>query len=103
MGFFIISSLLHPPYRALLRSPCRATFFCFPYASGQSDLNGEYDAAKYKHPKQPIHIRTSDVMKRMTLEEKVGQMVQLDKTAAALEIMKEYSIWSVLGDRRILR
>ncbi|GAB2285660.1 hypothetical protein Dimus_020101 [Dionaea muscipula] len=68
-------------------------FLCFWAAR----TNGEYDVAKYKDPKQPIHIRISDLMKRMTLEEKVGQMVQLDRTAATPQIMKEYSIGSVLS------
>ncbi|KAK8712985.1 hypothetical protein V6N13_148213 [Hibiscus sabdariffa] len=31
---------------------------------------------KYKDPKQPIPVRIQDLLDRMTLEEKIGQMVQ---------------------------
>ncbi|OMO77088.1 hypothetical protein COLO4_25351 [Corchorus olitorius] len=52
---------------------------------------------KYKDPSLPISTRIQDLMKRMTLEEKIGQMAQLDRTKATPEIMKEYSIGSVLS------
>lgn len=47
---------------------------------------------KYKDPKQPINVRIKDLMIRMTLEEKIGQMVQIDRTVASSEVMKNYSI-----------
>lgn len=47
---------------------------------------------KYKDPKQPINVRIKDLMIRMTLEEKIGQMVQIDRTVASYEVMKNYSI-----------
>lgn len=47
---------------------------------------------KYKDSKQPLNIRISDLLSRMTLEEKIGQMVQIDRTVATPEIMKNYSI-----------
>jgi len=31
-------------------------------------------------------------MRRMTLEEKIGQMVQIDRTVASAEVMKNYFI-----------
>lgn len=54
---------------------------------------GEY--AKYKDPKQPIYARIKDLMKRMTLKEKIGQMTQIDRTAATAEIMRDYSIGKI--------
>ncbi|KAL9275717.1 Lysosomal beta glucosidase-like protein [Drosera capensis] len=51
----------------------------------------------YKDPKQLIPLRIRDLMKRMTLEEKVGQMVQIERATATPEIMKEFSIGSVLS------
>ena len=47
---------------------------------------------KYKDPKQPINVRIKDLMIRMSLEEKIGQMVQIDRTVASYEVMKNYSI-----------
>ncbi|XP_043695617.1 beta-glucosidase BoGH3B-like [Telopea speciosissima] len=57
----------------------------------------EADYLKYKDPKQGLNVRIRDLMKRMTLEEKIGQMMQLDVTKSTPEIMKTYSIGSVLS------
>lgn len=57
----------------------------------------EADYMKYKDPKQPLNVRINDLMKRMTLEEKIGQMVQIDRTVASNEVMKKYYIGSVLS------
>lgn len=35
---------------------------------------------KYKDPKQPLGARIRDLMSRMTLEEKIGQMVQIERS-----------------------
>ncbi|CAA2969976.1 lysosomal beta glucosidase-like [Olea europaea subsp. europaea] len=51
----------------------------------------------YKDPKHPINHRIKDLMGRMTLEEKIGQMVQIDRTVASAEVMKKYYIGSVLS------
>lgn len=52
----------------------------------------EAEYMKYKDPKQPVGARIKDLMKRMTLEEKIGQMVQIERTVATSEIMKKYFI-----------
>ncbi|XP_074370767.1 uncharacterized protein LOC141711937 [Apium graveolens] len=52
---------------------------------------------KYKDPKQPINVRIKDLMTRMTLEEKIGQMVQIDRSVASSEVMRNYSIGSILS------
>ncbi|KAJ4720515.1 Beta-glucosidase [Melia azedarach] len=57
--------------------------------------NAEY--VKYKDPKQPVAVRVKDLLSRMTLEEKIGQMVQIDRTVATAQTMKDYSIGSVLS------
>lgn len=46
----------------------------------------------YKDPKQPIGRRIKDLMDRMTLEEKIGQMVQIDRTVASAEVINKYYI-----------
>ncbi|TXG73484.1 hypothetical protein EZV62_002063 [Acer yangbiense] len=63
--------------------------------AASSTVEAEY--MKYKDPKQPKNTRIKDLMSRMTLSEKIGQMVQLDRTAATAEIMKDYSIGSILS------
>ncbi|XVF47057.1 hypothetical protein PTKIN_Ptkin03bG0078600 [Pterospermum kingtungense] len=52
---------------------------------------------KYKDPKQPVGVRIKDLMKRMTLAEKIGQMTQIERTVATPDVMKKYSIGSVLS------
>ncbi|CAK8533005.1 unnamed protein product [Lathyrus sativus] len=56
---------------------------------------GEY--LKYKDPKQPLNTRIKDLVDRMTLEEKIGQMVQIDRTVASADVMNKYYIGSVLS------
>lgn len=50
---------------------------------------------RYKDPKQPLNVRINDLLGRMTLEEKIGQMVQIDRTVASKEVMKKYLIGNV--------
>lgn len=47
---------------------------------------------KYKDPKLAINVRIKDLMNRMTLAEKIGQMVQIDRTVASNKVMKKYLI-----------
>ncbi|XP_038900909.1 beta-glucosidase BoGH3B-like [Benincasa hispida] len=55
------------------------------------------DYVKYKDPIQPLNVRIKDLMDRMTLAEKIGQMAQLDRSVVTPEIMRDYSIGSVLS------
>ncbi|KAB1226908.1 Beta-glucosidase BoGH3B [Morella rubra] len=57
----------------------------------------EADYMKYKDPKQPLGCRIKDLMKRMTLAEKIGQMVQIERSVATPDVMKQYFIGSVLS------
>ncbi|CAN1251663.1 Beta-glucosidase BoGH3B [Linum perenne] len=52
---------------------------------------------KYKDPKQPVGARIKDLLKRMTVEEKIGQMVQVDRLVASPDVMKKYFLGSVLS------
>ncbi|KAH9613639.1 hypothetical protein KSS87_008244 [Heliosperma pusillum] len=57
--------------------------------------NAEY--IKYKDPRQPLNKRIRDLMDRMTLEEKIGQMTQIERSVASTEVMNKYFIGSVLS------
>ncbi|XP_054796334.1 uncharacterized protein LOC129301765 [Prosopis cineraria] len=57
----------------------------------------EAEYLKYKDPKQPLNARVKDLLKRMTLEEKIGQMTQIERLNATAEVMKKYFIGSVLS------
>ncbi|KAK9912186.1 hypothetical protein M0R45_036058 [Rubus argutus] len=52
---------------------------------------------KYKDPQQPVAVRVGDLLGRMTLQEKIGQMVQIDRSVANVNTLKTYSIGSVLS------
>ncbi|RZC48350.1 hypothetical protein C5167_041286 [Papaver somniferum] len=52
---------------------------------------------RYKDPKQPIGARVRDLMKRMTLEEKIGQMTQIERGVASAYAIKNWYIGSVLS------
>ncbi|XP_050221637.1 uncharacterized protein LOC126671863 [Mercurialis annua] len=52
---------------------------------------------KYKDPKQALGARIKDLMKRMSVEEKIGQMVQIERSVATPDVMAKYFIGSVLS------
>nr|GLL32428.1 uncharacterized protein LOC109191669 [Ipomoea trifida] len=52
---------------------------------------------KYKDPKQPVGVRIRDLMKRMSLAEKVGQMTQIERHVASPDVINKYFIGSVLS------
>ncbi|KAL8210511.1 hypothetical protein R6Q57_004948 [Mikania cordata] len=57
----------------------------------------EVEYFKYKDPKQRIGVRIKDLMKRMTLEEKIGQMTQADRSVLSKDDMKNFFIGSILS------
>ncbi|CAA0842360.1 Glycosyl hydrolase family protein [Striga hermonthica] len=51
----------------------------------------------YKDPYAPIEARVRDLLSRMTLREKVGQMTQIERSVATLSAIKDLSIGSILS------
>lgn len=47
---------------------------------------------KYKDPNLPLNVRIKDLMGRMTLEEKIGQMTQIERSVASAAVMNKYFI-----------
>jgi hypothetical protein len=52
--------------------------------------------AKYRDPRQPLNARVDDLLRRMTLAEKIGQMSQIDQENATAGVISKYFIGSVL-------
>lgn len=52
----------------------------------------EAEYIKYKDPKQSLNVRIRDLLGRMTLEEKIGQMCQIERKDASPDVMKKYFI-----------
>ncbi|XP_044481657.1 beta-glucosidase BoGH3B-like [Mangifera indica] len=59
--------------------------------------SAEAEYMKYKDPTQLIGVRIKDLMKRMTMEEKIGQMTQIERNVSSAEVMKKYFIGSLLS------
>ncbi|KAG4982793.1 Beta-glucosidase BoGH3B [Glycine max] len=59
--------------------------------------SSEAEYLKYKDPKAPLNVRISDLLKRMSLEEKIGQMTQIERSVATPDVMNKYFIGSVLS------
>ena len=55
----------------------------------------EAEYLKYKDSKQPLNTRIEDLIGRMTLEEKIGQMVQIERGVASAEVMNKYFIGKI--------
>ncbi|CAL5024195.1 unnamed protein product [Urochloa decumbens] len=55
------------------------------------------DGAKYKDPSQPLNTRIDDLLGRMTLAEKIGQMSQIERENATADVINRYFIGSVLS------
>ncbi|XP_058202606.1 uncharacterized protein LOC131317031 isoform X2 [Rhododendron vialii] len=51
----------------------------------------------YKDPNAPIESRIQDLLSRMTLQEKIGQMTQIDRRVASPSAIRHLSIGSVLS------
>ncbi|KAM3260280.1 hypothetical protein ACQJBY_051504 [Aegilops geniculata] len=58
---------------------------------------GRAEYLKYKDPKQPVGARIKDLLGRMTLAEKIGQMTQIERINATAEVLSKYFIGSVLS------
>lgn len=56
------------------------------------------DMMKYKNPNESIDIRVEDLISRMTLEEKIGQMLQIERKYASDNVLNKYFIGSVMSE-----
>ncbi|KAL3849152.1 hypothetical protein ACJIZ3_011034 [Penstemon smallii] len=82
----------------ILFFPILCLLFALSWAEERAKIN-----TLYKDPKQPINVRIKVLLDQMTLKEKIGQMAQLDRVAVTDEIMKEYSIGSLINPELVTR
>lgn len=47
---------------------------------------------KYKDSAQPVKARVKDLLSRMTLEEKIGQMAQIEREVTSPDVIKNFFI-----------
>ena len=60
--------------------------------AGGGEAEHQLGDAKYKDPKQALNTRIDDLLRRMTLAEKIGQMSQIERVNATADVMKNYFI-----------
>jgi beta-glucosidase-like glycosyl hydrolase len=72
-------------------------FFILVLCCCASNMVQATEYAVYKDPKRPLGARIRDLMKRMTIEEKIGQMVQIERANATAEVVNKFYIGSVLS------
>jgi beta-glucosidase len=51
----------------------------------------------YQDPSQPVEARVKDLLSRMTLDEKVGQMIQAERHTATADDVRNYYLGSILS------
>ena len=56
-------------------------------SKAQDDMN-----CIYRDPNQPVEARVRDLLSRMTLKEKAGQMTQIERRVATPDAIKDLSI-----------
>jgi beta-glucosidase-like glycosyl hydrolase len=79
---------------ALLTAPAVfAALLLFWAFLGTTDADG----LLYKDPKQPVEARVADLLGRMSLAEKVGQMTQIERLVATPEVLEQNFIGSLLS------
>jgi beta-glucosidase len=86
--------LLRRHRMALLTAPAVFTALLLFWAVlGTSDA----DYLLYKDPAQPVEARVTDLLGRMTLAEKVGQMTQIERLVATPDVLRDNFIGSLLS------
>ena len=46
----------------------------------------------YKNPDAPVEARVQDLLSRMTLQEKIGQVTQIERSVASHDVLTDYFI-----------
>lgn len=51
--------------------------------------------APYTNPNLPVETRVKDLLGRMTLDEKIGQMIQIERSVATPAVISQYYIGKI--------
>lgn len=62
---------------------------------GSKCMGESQEYMAYKDPSKPVPVRVKDLVKRMTVEEKIGQMAQIDRRNLTVEMMRSFSNFSL--------
>uniref|UniRef100_A0A0E0KJ17 Beta-glucosidase n=1 Tax=Oryza punctata TaxID=4537 RepID=A0A0E0KJ17_ORYPU len=84
--------LLRRQRMALLAAPVIAAVLLLTWAA-----YGDAQYVLYKDATKPVEARVSDLLARMTLAEKIGQMTQIERQVASPQVLKDYFIGEQLN------
>ena len=90
----ILSSLF---LLSLLLSACAGSAATPVAPTAVPTTSSATDKVLYTDPSQPIEVRVEDLLKRMTLDEKIGQMTQVEKNSIQPGDITKYYIGSILS------
>jgi len=68
-----------------------------PIPTTQEETGDTFGTVIYTDPSQPIEVRVEDLLKRMSLDEKIGQMTQVERFSLQPGDITKYYIGSVLN------
>jgi beta-glucosidase len=68
-----------------------------PLPATEAEAQEDFGAVIYTDPSQPVEARVEDLLKRMTLDEKIGQMTQVEKNSIRTGDITKYYIGSILS------
>lgn len=61
----------------------------FIFASRKMIKMATVDCCIYKDPNAPVEVRVKDLLSRMTLKEKIGQMAQIERAVANPDVVRD--------------
>ncbi|MDN4526020.1 glycoside hydrolase family 3 protein [Fictibacillus fluitans] len=84
-------------YKVLTCLMIFALAFSVNLAGSKNSAEAKVRTPIYKNPDLPVGLRVIDLMHQMTLDEKIGQMVQPERTSVTQDDIRNYGIGSVLS------
>nr|CAB3493226.1 unnamed protein product [Digitaria exilis] len=88
-----LAPLLRRHRMALLTAPAVAALLLLFWSAAYGDA--QY--VLYKDASQPVEARVKDLLGRMTLAEKIGQMTQIERKVASPDVLRDNFIGSLLS------
>jgi beta-glucosidase len=72
-----------------------------PAAMAAAAGGGGGEQYLYKDPRQPLNRRIDDLLRRMTLAEKIGQMSQIERENATADVVRDYFVGTCVRVKRL--
>jgi beta-glucosidase len=84
-------------FAVILLASCTANTLVTPTATPVAAITSTSSTLVYKDPNQPVEARVEDLLSRMTIDEKIGQMTQVEMGSIRPGDITTYYIGSILS------